>query len=101
MQTQPLASLASFSLGQLTERLYELRSTERALLVEFLACLGELDRRKLYLEMSYSSSFAVCNEHLGLSRSSSYRRVTAARLLVRFPVITEYLRDGRLGLTTL
>src|SRR5262249_26304302 len=79
----------------------EIRNAERSLLVEFLLYLAELDRRKLYLELGFSSTFAFLTDHLGLTRSSAFRRTTAARLVARFPVVAEYLDDGRLCLTTL
>jgi hypothetical protein len=87
--------------SELTSRLYALRTKERQLLVEFLGYLGALDERKLYVEAGFSSTFAFCTDHLGLSRSSAFRRTTAARLLLRFPRVGDYLGDGRLGLTTL
>ena len=71
------------------------------MLVEFLWHLAEVDRRRLFLEMGYSSLFAFCTERLRLTRSAAFRRTTAARLLVRFPAVEEYLSDGRLCLTTL
>ena len=93
--------IARLPSGELTSRLYSLRVAERQLLVEFLAYLGELDARKVFLELGFKSTFAFCTDHLGLTRSSAYRRMIAARLMVRFPVVAEYLADGRLGLTTL
>ena len=93
--------IARLADGELTSRLYSLRASERQLLVEFLAYLGELDARKTYLELGFSSTFVFLTDHLGLTRSSAYRRTIAARLMVRFPVVGEYLGDGRLGLTTL
>ena len=93
--------IARLPSDELTSRLYSLRVAERQLLVEFLAYLGELDMRKVFLELGFKSTFAFCTDHLGLTRSSAYRRMTAARLMVRFPVVAEYLGDGRLGLTTL
>ena len=101
MTTLFLPSLASLPPAELTARLYSLRAQERSLLVEFLAYLGELDRRRLHLELGFPSTFAFCTDHLGLSKGSTFRRLTAARLLVRFPMVAEYLSDGRLGLTTL
>ena len=85
----------------LTARLYEIRKAERTLLVEFLAYLAELDRRKLYLELGFSSTFAFLTDHLGFTRSAAFRRTTAARLVARFPVVAAYLGDGRVCLTTL
>ena len=96
-----VSPVSALSTAELAGKLYELRSKERGLLVEFLGHLGELDRRKLYLELGYPSSFELCVRFLGLSRSSSFRRLTAARLLQRFPVVGHHLLDGRLGLTTL
>ncbi len=95
------SSLAQLPSHALTARLYEIRKQERGLLVEFLAYLAELDRRRLYLELGFSSTFAYLTDHLGLTRSSAFRRTTAARLVARFPIVTEYLGDGRLCLTTL
>lgn len=101
MKTNHLTSLADVPADRLTARLYELRVEERHRLVEFLGYLAELDRRKLYLELGFGSTFAFCTDHLGLSKASAYRRTTAARLLRRFPVVADHLADGRLCLTTL
>src|SRR3990170_7472623 len=60
-----------------------------------------MDRRRLYLELGWPSLFAYCVEHLGLSKASAFRRTAAARLVARFPVVADYLADGRLNLTTL
>ncbi len=99
--TSPLSSLADQPVDHLTARLYELRRRERDLLVEFLVYLAELDRRRAYLELGFSSLFAFLTDYLGYTRSAAFRRTTAARLLARFPVVAEHLADGRLNLTTL
>ncbi len=98
MHTNALATVPS---SELTSRLYELRRAERRLLVEFLEYLGEVDRRRLYAELGFSSLFVFLSQHLGYSSSAAYRRSTAARLIARFPVVAECLGDGRLSLTTL
>ena len=98
MRTNTLATVPS---SELTSRLYELRGAERKLLVEFLVYLGEVDRRRLYAELGFSSLFVFLSQHLGYSSSAAYRRSTAARLVARFPIVAEYLGDGRLSLTTL
>jgi hypothetical protein len=85
----------------LVDRLLQIRKQERSLLVELLRCLAELDRRKAVLALGFPSLFAFCTEHLGLTKASAFRRTTAARLLARFPLVAEYLADGRLNLTTL
>jgi hypothetical protein len=96
-----LPSLANVPADALTARLYENRKEERSLLVEFLAHLAELDQRRVVLALGYPSLFAFCTDFLGLTKSSAFRRTTAARLLARFPSVAAYLADGRLGLTTL
>jgi hypothetical protein len=93
----PLTELSS---DVITTRLSELRSSERLSLVEFLWYLGEMDRRRSYLDLGYPSLFAYCTDALGLPKASAFRRTTSARLLSRFPIAAEYLADGRLCLTT-
>ncbi len=93
--------LADLTPDALTARLLELRGAERLNLVELLWHLGEMDRRRAYLELGFSSLFAYCTDALGYPKASAFRRTTSARLFVRFPVVGEYLADGRLNLTTL
>src|SRR5678816_3895769 len=95
-----MKSLTDVPASALTARLYEIRTEERALLVEFLHYLNELDRRRTVLELGFSSLFVFCTEHLGLSNGTAYRRTAAARLLARFPIVGEYLADGRLTART-
>jgi hypothetical protein len=101
METHRLPSLTDVSSDRLTARLYELRVEERHRLVEFLAYLAELERRRLHLDLGFASAFAFCTDHLGLTKGAAYRRTTAARLADRFPIVADYLADGRLNLTTL
>src|SRR5438067_1518181 len=75
-----LASLSRLSPGGLTDRLYQLRTQERALLVELLWHIAEVDRRRLYLEMAFPSLFAFATGFLGYTKAAAFRRTTAARL---------------------
>ena len=45
--------------------------------------------------------FSFCVEFLGYSNGSTFRRTKAAKLLARFPIVADYLGDGRLTLTNL
>ncbi len=94
-------SLAHLPADALTARLYEIRKEERALLVEFLEYLVEVERRRLFLELGFPSMFVFCTDFLGLSRGSTYRRTKGAELLVKFPIVGDYLADGRLNLRNL
>src|SRR5688572_4610187 len=83
---------------ELVARLVRLRSIERQVVMEMLWGLVEVETRGLHLEMGYPSLFMFCREHLGLPKGTAWRRSTAAKLLVRFPLAGEYLADGRISL---
>ena len=85
----------------LSMKLRKLVGDERQVMAEFVVYLAEFDRRRLYAPEGFSSSYAWLTEHLKLSNASAFRRVTAARLLARMPVVADYLRDGRITLTKL
>ncbi len=74
---------------------------ERKLTVQILHHLKEIDRRKLYSDMRFSSLFEYCVKELGYSESSALRRITAARLLKDHPQIESKIQDGSLSLTNL
>jgi 5-methylcytosine-specific restriction endonuclease McrA len=93
--------LGDLSDDALTGRLLEVCKAERGMLVECLRCLIELQQRRTALAQGFPSLFSYCTEVLRYSKASAYRRTTAARLLARFPVVGDYLADGRLNLTNL
>lgn len=96
-----MQTLSDLSDADLVGRLVQIRKQERTSLVEFLRYLAEVDRRRTALGLGFPSLFSFCTDHLGLTKASAFRRTTAARLLARFPLVAEYLGDGRLNLTTL
>jgi 5-methylcytosine-specific restriction endonuclease McrA len=96
-----MITLSDLSDSALVGRLLQIRKQERSLLVELLRCLGELDRRRAVLALGFPSLFSFCTDHLGFTKAAAFRRTTAARLLARFPLVADYLVDGRLNLTTL
>src|SRR5687767_1107104 len=101
MTTMIASELAKVPSDGLTKTMYDLRRQERQLLVQFLACLGEMERRQLHLELGFSSIFTYMTEQLGYEKATAYRRMEASPLMAAFPIIAEYLADGRLGLTAL
>jgi 5-methylcytosine-specific restriction endonuclease McrA len=48
-----------------------------------------------------SRVWPYCREKLGLPEGATWRRITAAGLLARFPVAADYMRNGRLWMSTL
>src|SRR5437588_6678354 len=93
--------MESLSARELNQRLVEMVRRERCLVVQFVIELADFARRELHRELGYSSLFYYCVRQLGLSKSSAFRRSEAARLIARFPAITEHLREGRLSIRSL
>jgi 5-methylcytosine-specific restriction endonuclease McrA len=69
---------------------------ELAVTLRVLHFINDLQRRKSFLEMGYSSVFDYCVRKLGYSRSGAGRRIQAARCAHRYPEIFAILRTGEL-----
>ena len=65
-----MESLASLSNESLTQTLLRLRIGEREVISDVVRYLAELDSRKLYLELGYSSLFSYCRSVLGYSEGA-------------------------------
>jgi 5-methylcytosine-specific restriction endonuclease McrA len=87
--------------SEFTSRLKALLDDERQTLVEFLLLLGEVDRERHYLQLGYPGSWEFVRRALGQTETMTHYRLTAARLLARFPQAVELLRGGQLCMTTL
>src|SRR5919206_625621 len=92
---------ASLDSDALARRLAELAGDEREILVEFLVHLEEFDRRRGYLDLGHDSLWDYCRRALHLREGPTALRIAAMRLLRRYPVVAEMLRDGRLCVSTL
>jgi len=73
---------------------------EREAAADFLLGLADFDRRRGWERLGHASLFAFLTRELGLSKGGAFFRLTAARLVVRFPEVLEPLRDGRLCVTS-
>lgn len=72
---------------------------ERTATAAVLAHLAEFDCRQLYRDQACSSMFVYCVRELGYSEDGAQRRLQAARLARRFPILFDALADGRLHMT--
>ena len=72
---------------------------ERGSLALVLAHIGEIETQEYYKPAGYSSVHMYCVHELHLSKDAAYKRITAARLARRFPVIFEKVAEGALRLT--
>jgi 5-methylcytosine-specific restriction endonuclease McrA len=96
-----IESFRSLSDDQLLEDVRILVAQERSATTVLVASLAEVDARQLYLPLGFSSLFAYCTVELGMSDGAAYRRMTAARVVRRFPIALAFLEDGSLTLTNL
>lgn len=74
---------------------------ERRWVARVIACLAEIDRRKLHLEAACSSLYDFCRLRLGMSDGEAFRRSTVAGLVQRFPVVLDALDRGDVHLSAL
>jgi RuvA, C-terminal domain len=94
-------SLTHLSDTVLLRDLAELIRQERGTMASVLAHIAEVDARKLYVPLGYSSMLAYCTEELRLSEDATYKRIQAARAARQFPVLFAELAEGRLHLTAI
>lgn len=74
---------------------------ERENLVKILVVLGALDERRVAPERGSPSIYKYCTGHLGYCERTAYRRVAAARIGRKHPVILGRLRSGAVHLTAI
>ena len=91
--------LSTVSDREVVGRLRELLVQERSVLAEVLAHLGEVEERKLFLAAACSSMHGYCVRVLGMSEDAAFKRIRAARVARRFPVVLDAIADGRLNLS--
>src|SRR5450432_4407817 len=86
---------------ELVAALSVLVQRENDALSDLLAHLAELDERRLYLDLGFTSLFAYCTEALGFCKSSAGRRIAVARICGRYPEAFARVARGELQLSVL
>lgn len=87
--------------SELTQSLERLTKAERKITHLALLHIQQVELRKIYLDLGYSSMFEYLTRRLGYSESCAYRRLQSARLLKSVPEIGYSLESGSLKLTQL
>jgi hypothetical protein len=87
--------------AELVAALSGLVQRENDLMSDLLAHLAELDHRRLYLDLGYTSLFAYCTEALGFCKSSAGRRIAVARVCRKYPEAFGCVARGELQLSVL
>jgi hypothetical protein len=94
-------SFAALTDQQLLGEVKTLAARERDATTVLILSLAELDARRLYLPLGYSSLLAYCMRELQMSKSAACSRIRAARSVRAFPAALEYLADGSITLSNL
>jgi 5-methylcytosine-specific restriction endonuclease McrA len=99
-------NLNSLPLPLLDSHIKKLVCSERQVTDQILKAITELDARRGYAELGYSSLFAYLTVGVGYSESSAQRRIAAARLMTKVsePVkdtLRDKLKAGAINLSQL
>ncbi|MDH5270339.1 MAG: HNH endonuclease [Candidatus Krumholzibacteria bacterium] len=97
----PAVRLRTLSDRDLNSQTIALARDEREVTVQLLHHLGEIARRKLYLELGFSSLHDYCTRGLEYSSPAACRRIRAARCIKEFPSVLPLLERGELDLGTI
>ena len=104
MSTEPLTSfqaLCRLTDDALLAETVRLASCERASTAQLIAAIAEVAAREIHRQEGFKSIYGYCRYVLKLSEHAAYDRITAARLVGKYPVILERLTDGSLTLANL
>lgn len=87
--------------NELVKQLENLAIKEHDATVQILVCLGELDRRRAFLKLGYSSIYALCTRRLKYSEGAAHRRICSARVIREYPDALKLLETRQVSTTTL
>jgi hypothetical protein len=96
-----MTTLRHLDNNTLIDTLGKLARSEREATAELLACLAEVEHRKLYAQRGYPSMFKYCLKVLHMAEPSIYVRIAAARCCRKFPDVLRMLRVGELHLSAI
>jgi hypothetical protein len=78
-----------------------LEQEEKRIGIEVIHHLREVDARKLFASLKYSSLFLYCTEELSYSEGGAQRRISTMRLLRDVPEYESKLKEGAVSVSTL
>jgi hypothetical protein len=86
---------------ELNLKIKNLAAQERKLSKIIIEHIAEIDRRKLFLKMAYSSLFDYLTREIGYSAGAAQRRIDAARMFLKIPEVSNLVATGSLHLSQL
>lgn len=82
----------------LDQSLFAYVRKEKEVLKEILCHIAEVDRRRLFLRLGYSSLYVYLTERMSYDGGSAQRRIDAARLAQQVPSVLESIDQGEITL---
>lgn len=93
--------LAHLSNDQIFADLLSMHATERRAVARMVRYLAVVEERRMHLEAACPSLFDYCVRRIGLSEGQAFLRMTASRLVRKFPDLLGRLERGELHLSAL
>jgi 5-methylcytosine-specific restriction endonuclease McrA len=93
-------NISNLSRQELLETTAKLVAEERRVTAELITFLQEIERRKLHLELGYSSMYDFLTKGHGFSESAAARRLLTLRLTNDVPHVVQAIETGKLTLST-
>jgi hypothetical protein len=87
--------------NELLSNLHSLLASMRLQTAKLLLYLIEVEERRLHLASACPSMFIFCTRDLGMSEGEAFRRLAAARIAQRFPVVLDLIENGKVHLSAL
>jgi hypothetical protein len=84
---------------RLLERTERLVRSERKITHLVLWHINEVECRRLFADLGFSSMYKYLTQHFGYGESAAYERLHASRLLKNIPELSEKIENGTLNLT--
>jgi hypothetical protein len=97
---QPI-DLTALTDDALVARVSTLCAEGHVLTARIIVHLIEVEDRRHDLRAACTSMFDFCQRKLGMSEGAAFRRITAARIVKRFPSLLGRVEKGELGLSAL
>lgn len=91
--------LQDLSNEMLVNRFSKLVRTERKITHQIVACIAEIEIRKIYLAKAYPTLCEYLMHEHGYSQSSALRRIDAALLLQDVPEVSQKIVEGKINLS--
>jgi hypothetical protein len=87
--------------SQLIKYVAHLVQREREIVECLIWHLQEVQDRKLFIQMGYTSMFECLVKHFKYSEPVAYSRISALRIISEVPAVADALNSGEVNLTTL